>query len=324
MGEPERRFLAEETQAIAQHNLIHRIVQRVLCAPGKGPASGQARVSNRTSEARREAEEIGEYKLINPVPLSTEPQSMFSQHQATVVLGLVIVLVSLLGSQQVWSDVPQGKTDSDQYRCAIGVQRIGCVGQAVGINDAVIEIHIAETYLMVPAPSRIIQTGNVGISVVQVGKGTQIPATKTGHTIIEVVIETIEGSGLAGDVPIQPGSSDPLIKRSLKASAELRDGSGDDRIGVVALILRFPEQVIFDKWTAQAEADNLTIKIRFGCGWISLIKPLVGGNCRTAILEERRAVDVVGATAGDNVHGTRGSKIGARIQRGLADTELLD
>ena len=170
MGESERRLLAEETQAIAEHNLLGWIVQRVLCATGKWPARSHSRVGNQTSEARRQAEEIGEDELINPVPFSTEPEGMFAQHHAAIVLGLVIVLISLLGRQQVRPHVLQDIADADQHRRPIWIQGVGRARQAVGINDAIVEIHITEAYLMVPDPSRVIKTDNVGISVVQVGK----------------------------------------------------------------------------------------------------------------------------------------------------------
>src|SRR5438876_9121008 len=109
----------------------------------------------------------------------SETNCMFAHYHTRVVLSLFIVLEGRLRRQQVRADVLKLSIDAHQYRFSRWIKSGRCAGCFVRIDDEVIEIEIAESAGVGPAALRVIDSGNVAVRVIEIGKGRQADSAES-------------------------------------------------------------------------------------------------------------------------------------------------
>src|SRR5262249_46041821 len=117
-----------------------------------------------------------------------------------------------------------------------------------------------------------------------------------------------------------------LAQRHGEVIGELREGrNGGELLAVLPGTFPFnvPEEAILDDVTAQSSAEVLALEGRVIPPRGSIQTPVRGVRL-IAEEAEAGAMNLVAASAGDDVDRAARSQVGARIERRTADLELLD
>src|SRR2546427_546638 len=152
VGEAECRLLAEKTQAVAEHDLVLRVIKRVGVAAG----SERIRVGKRpgctvaaSGDTRCQTEERSEYKLFDVVVLDAEAECVASEDGCAVIFGLFVVLEGPLGREEVRTN-DHVVADANEDWLTAGINSSGSAGGGVRVHNEVVEVHIGEAYGMRP------------------------------------------------------------------------------------------------------------------------------------------------------------------------------
>ena len=210
VGEAECRLLAEKTQAVAEHDLVLRVIKRVGVAAG----SERIRVGKRpgctvaaSGDTRCQTEERSEYKLFDVVVLDAEAECVASEDGCAVIFGLFVVLEGPLGREEVRTN-DHVVADANEDWLTAGINSSGSAGGGVRVHNEVVEVHIGEAYGMRPPAGAAIGADNMKIGVVQVRERVQSNSTKAGHSDVIIVLKAIEETQLLIHVPVQAPAAD--------------------------------------------------------------------------------------------------------------------
>src|SRR5581483_9582031 len=223
-------------------NTVHGVIQRVLSTARERPGSGKrpdGSIEAGSKEARRQAEEVGEDKLVNLVVLGPETQRVLAEGVAAVVLGLLVVLEGVLRRQQVRTHRGDGAGNADEQRPPIRRKGLRRARLRIGVLDEVVEVQVAEAALVRPAAAGIVNAADMNIRVVAVAEAAQVASAETGHADVVVVHEPIEQAGAPGEVEVGSSCRHLLVHWRGKGAAELRELGNDGEALRVLLVCSY-------------------------------------------------------------------------------------
>src|SRR5215510_7831772 len=242
-----RRFLAGEAQAVAEHDLTEREVERV--ARPAEPVGGRDgfRVEG-GADARRVAKEAREAICHDVVIRSAEAESMVTFRDAGVVFYLLVVLKGRLGSVRIRAD-RQLALNVDQDGGASRVERRRRPCLRIPVHNGVVEVEIAVAQRVRPTRGVVICADYMKVSEIGVGERRQIVEAKSGHTDIVIVVEAVEALQVLCNVEIEASADIRLAQRHREVLGEFRERRDGGKLLAVlpgAFTLHMPEEAILE------------------------------------------------------------------------------